>query len=58
MTSQPGDQTELSAQLHALTAFALEESLTFNQEWSRRPADENNPHHYRENSPARQRCKR
>ena len=51
---EPRDQTEMSVQLQALTAFTLEESLIINQDWSRRGADENNPHHYREKSPGRQ----
>jgi len=46
----------MSAQLQALADFTLEESLTIVQDWSRRGADENNPHHYREKRPGRQRC--
>lgn len=46
----------MSAQLQALTTFTLEESLTINQDWSRRGADECIPHHYGEKSPGRQEC--
>jgi len=46
----------MSIQLQALTDFTLEESLTINQDWSRRGADENNSHPYREKRPGRQRC--